>query len=557
MINYLTIQNYTIIENLKIDFEKGLNIITGETGAGKSIIIDAIDIALGAKIPKDVVKTGKNKALIELEISLSDKIAEVFASQFDIEPEDGNVVIFSKEITETSSRTRVNGVVIPQNTLLEMRRFILDIHSQHQTYVYMQPKLHINLLDNFGDKSYRESVLEFQKLFKDFQELEAKYKKLLENNTKNEQEKDFLKFQIEEIQAANIEDPNEYEELFAKMEICANAQELKTLSFGAYSALYEEEGAVIDRLNEIKSTLSKGAYFDEKLSAIAQNIEETVITLKDSAHELRSHHENLNFDPELLEEIQTRLDILSKLKRKYGGDLQSVLDTLEKYLQEYDELENSTDNIVKYEQQLKAMRTFIDEKASKISNVRAQLAQELSLTVSEELKKLEMPYAEFSVNIEQIPVSANGTDNVEFMIITNPAEEFKPLARIASGGEISRVMLAIKTIFAKADDIMSVIFDEIDTGISGKTSEAIARNLSLLANSHQILCITHQPIIASVADVHFHVSKNQSTNSFEVLVEKLTEEQKTNVISKMLSGKQDEESVEFAKKLIKDLKQVY
>lgn len=549
MIKHLKIKNYTIIDELETDFEAGLNVITGETGAGKSIMIDAVDIALGAKASKELIKTGKDKALIELEIELPEHLKNLISKNFEIDIDD-NLLIISREISQTSSRIRVNGVLISLNELLEIRKLILDIHSQHQTYTYLQPKTHINLLDSFGNNSHSARVLEYKNLFRDYQNAIQKLKNLKESDNQNQQQADFLKFQIDEIKSAEITDINEFDDLVAKANVLENAQELKSVSYRAFQAINGEDENIADSLDRVKGFLDKDSSLDENLKDISKNLTDIIFNLKDVARDLRNYSDNLECDDDALNQIQLRLEVLSKLKRKYGGNLEEVVKTLQKFEEEYSLITNADELIAKLEQEIIIQEKALNILAQEISDERNILADKLSKTVTESIKFLEMPYAEFKVQIDKTNLSLNGIDNVEFMIITNPTEPFKPLVKVASGGEISRVMLAIKTVFANTDDIMCVIFDEVDTGVSGKTSQAIASQLSKLAKTHQILCITHQPIIASVADVHFHVSKEQSIDKFEVQVNKLTEEKRVQIIAKMLAGSENADSIRLAQEML-------
>ncbi len=549
MIKFLRIKDYTIIDELETDFQNGLNVITGETGAGKSVMIDAVDIALGAKASKELIKTGKTRALIELEIELDDKLAKKIAADFEVEIEE-NSLILTREISQTSSRTRVNGVLISNNELLELRKLILDIHSQHQTYTYLQPKTHITLLDSFGENDHIAKVAGYKDLYKEYLAMIQKLKTLQESDKQGQQQADFLKFQIDEINSAQIEDVNEFDDLTAKVDVLSNAQELKSVSYRAYEAIYGEGENIADALDKIKGFLDKASSCDENLKEITKTFEGTIADLKEIGRDLRDYSDNMDCDEETLNHIQLRLEVLSKVKRKYGGTLEEVLNTLAKFEEEYSFIENSEEMIVKLEQEICQTEKQLRKIAGEISDNRKKLAETLSQTVTGKIKGLEMPYAQFKVAVEPCELCTNGLDSVEFMIVTNPTEPFKPLVKVASGGEISRVMLAIKTVFANTDDIMCVIFDEIDTGVSGKTSQAIANELALLAKTHQILCITHQPIIAAVADVHFHVSKVQSAEKFEVKVEKLGIEGRQKILAKMLSGSENEGALQLAKEML-------
>ena len=549
MIKSLKIQDYTIIDELFIVFENGLNVITGETGAGKSIIIDAIDIALGAKSSKELIKNGKSRAFIELEVKISEDLSETINQELQIEAEDNSLII-SKEITPTTSRTRVNGVLISQNELLELRKYIIDIHSQHQTYTYLQPKTHITLLDRFGSNEHQKEIFEYKNLYKEYQNKIQKLKKLKEADEQSKEQADFLKFQIDEISSAQISDINEFDDLTAKSRVLENAQELKAVSYNAFDAIYGENENITDSLEKVKSFLDKMTNCDENLNEITKNLEEIISNLKETARDLRNYSDSLDCDEETLNNMQLRLEILSKIRRKYGGSLEEALNKLSKLEEEYEFINNSQEIIEKLEQDITQTQKALFALAQKISETRKSLSLELSNTVTENIHFLEMPYSKFKVEIRPVNLCANGIDEVEFMIITNPTELFKPLVKVASGGEISRVMLAIKTVFANSDDIGTVIFDEIDTGVSGKTSQAIAAELSKLAKTHQILCITHQPIIAACAKTHFHVSKHQTNENLNVIVEKLEKEKRETILAKMLSGEENEGSLNLAREML-------
>ena len=426
----------------------------------------------------------------------------------------------------------------------------MDIHSQHQTYSYLQPKTHISLLDGFGSKQHLHDISSYKTLFKEYQNKIQKLKTLKDTDNQNKEQAEFLKFQIDEISSAQINDINEFDDLTAKSHILENAQELKAVSYNAYDAIYGENENITDSLEKVKSFLDKMSGCDENLHEITKNLDGIISDLKETARDLRNYSDNLDCDEEALNTIQLRLETLSKIRRKYGGSLEEALNKLEKLEEEYEFIGNSEEVIARLEKEIEQDEKNLMQLAQVISETRKNLAKDLSETVTEKLKFLEMPYARFKVDVKNTGLCANGIDDVEFMIITNPSEDFKPLVKVASGGEISRVMLAIKTVFANTDDIGTVIFDEIDTGVSGKTSQAIALQLSELAKTHQILCITHQPIIAASADTHFHVSKIQTDNNVEVQVKKLYGEEREVVLAKMLSGSENEGSLNLAREML-------
>lgn len=551
MIKSLSINNFALIDQLEVNFGKGLNILTGETGAGKSILIDAIDLVFGARSSKEQIKTGTNKAIIELQVKLPRTFSYKMLEENGIELEDDNTLIISREISQNGTRSRINGVLVTQTYIHNLREYLLDIHSQHETYNYIQPKTHMHLLDSYGNKNHQDLLENFGKTYSDYKQTLKELEIAASQIQAGEQRVDFLKFQIEEISSAKIESINEYDELIQERSILLNAEELKKLTYSSYHSLYGQDGSIIDILNQLENKLIKASEFDKNLSDIVDNLSSNSINLKDISDQLRSYSENLDTDPEQLTMVEERIEILDKLKRKYGPDLANVIDSLEKFESELSKIQISSERANELSKKLSILKDKLEEISLKLSNSRKSLSKLLSELILKELIKLEMPKVHFYINIEEKnEISSNGADNVEFLISPNPGEPLKPLAKIASGGEISRVMLAIKTIFARADQVNTVIFDEIDSGISGKTSQAVAEELANLAQSHQVLCITHQPIIAAMADQYFYIEKIQDETTTRIIVHNLNEKDKIVAISRLASGSQDQDSMNFASKLV-------
>lgn len=548
MIKSIRVKNYILIDEVTVEFDKGFNVFTGETGAGKSIIIGAIDSVLGAKSSKDVIKSGADKAYIELTIELREDFDKCELLENGIELFDGEIII-SKEITQTSSRYRINGTIVTQDFIKEIREKLLDIHSQHQSYNYVQQKNHILLLDNFALPAHKDNVALFKRKYDEYVE-KSKYLEELElKNEKIIQQEDFLKFQIEEIENANIEDVEECEKLEKELSVLSEADRLKEYSYSSYWGLYGDDGNILDSLSSIKGNISKLVQTDESLNEVEENFINAYETLKDVAIQLRDYSESKDNDEERMNEINERLALLDKIKRKYGHTLELVKENYEKLSSELNEISHSQDEGEQVRQELFRLKKELSELAGVISGARKELAKVLSFAVTEELEKLELPKSKFEISVEPCTMNEKGVDRVEFMISTNVSEGVKPLAKTASGGEISRVMLAIKTIFAKADKTNTVIFDEIDTGISGKASQAVADSIVKLSNSHQIILITHQPLIAARANAHFYVKKEQ-TDVTKVKVYNLDDENRIKAIAMLSAGEINEESEAFAKKLL-------
>ena len=548
MIKQLKLKDYILIDELEANFHSGLNVITGETGAGKSILISAVDLAFSPRVSKDVIKHGADKAVIELTIentkhNLSELFKENGIDDF------GNEIILSKEITQNGVRTRLNGTLINQEFLKQIKSLFLDIHSQHQTYVFMQPKYHINLLDNYAKDVYGSLLEEYRTEYKKYIDTRNLLEQAKNSADTTENQLEFLKFQVNEIAEAEIQSETEDEELNAELEVLANAERLKELTGQSYWTINGDDGSVIEALGKIKQNISKAVSMDPALEELEQRFVDTVENLWDCASELRDYSQNLDNDEARLNEIQERLFLLDKLKRKYGGTLSSVLESYKKLSEELAGIEYSTQNIEELENALNKIHSKLTEISSQITENRQNYAKVLSVYIQEKLEKLELPKARFEISVTPKELSADGADNVEFLISTNVSEDLRPLAKVASGGEISRVMLAIKSIFAQSDDIDTVIFDEIDTGISGKASQSVAEEIKELSKFHQIILITHQPIIASKADKHFYVRKSQEDET-KVEVYVLTGENRVKALAELAGGEINDQSVGFARSLL-------
>ena len=548
MIKQIKLKDYILIDELCANFDNQLNIITGETGAGKSIILNAIDLVFSSRVSKDVIKTGCDKACIEITLENTKHDLSKLFEENGIDNL-GSEIIISKEITQNSVRSRINGTLVNQELLKRLRTLFVDIHSQHQTYTFLQPQYHINLLDSYGREDYGALLDEYKTKYIEYQTLLTALETAKSSANATESQIDFLKFQINEIEEANIQSVTEEDELNQELEVLENAEKLKELTGSSYWAINGDDGSILEALAKIKVDISKAAGFDSSLEEVNQQFVDAVENLKDLSSTLREYSQNLDNDTERLNEIQERLFIFDKLKRKYGGTLESVLQNYEQFSNELSTIEFSTQNIDKLEQEISKSKSELTEIASKITENRSNYAQVLSVLIQDKLAVLELPKARFEIKITPKELGQNGADNVEFMISTNVSEDLKPLAKVASGGEISRVMLAIKSIFAQNDDIDTVIFDEIDTGISGKATQSVADEIVELSKSHQVIVITHQAIIASKANKHFYVRKSQEDET-KVEVYVLTGDNRIKALAELAGGTINEQSIEFAKSLL-------
>ena len=552
MLKKILVQNYILIENLELEFSNKLNIITGETGSGKSILIGAIDTVFGAKTSKDCIRTGCDKAYIELSLFLNQPINELL-SEYGIE-NFGNELIISREITQSGSRSRVNGTLVNLDFIKVLRDRFLDIHSQHQTYSFMQPKYHIHLLDSYAKSTCSELFKKYSTLYEEYTTAKQKLEEAKNTNNLTENQIEFLKFQIDEIETANIKEIDEDEQLENELVVLENAEKLKELTGSVAWTLNNDYESILNTLSQLKMNLSKASRMDSGLEDSESELINIIESIKDLSSSLRDYSQSLDNDTARLNEIQERLFNLDKLKRKYGSGsaekpLENVLNTFEELQNEYSAIINFESNIEELEMKVDNLHSKLKKLAEEISSKRKMYSEVLSSLIVEKLEKLELPKVQFKIDIQNTELNKFGIDNVEFLISTNVSEPLRPLTKVASGGEISRVMLALKTIFAQHDDIDTVIFDEIDTGISGKTSQKVSEEISELANYRQIIMITHQAIIASKADKHIYVKKVQG-DSTQVGIYELNESDKLKAIAELASGEITDESLEFAKTLV-------
>ncbi len=545
MLSKIFVRDYILIDELELDLSSGLNIITGETGAGKSILINAIDIAFGAKAGKEVIKTGSEKAFIEITIKNEKQDVSSLFEEHGID-DCGTEIILSREISQSGSRSRINGSLVNQEFIKIFRELFLDIHSQHQTYSFLQPKYHITLLDLYIKNPL---LIEYQQDYEYYKNMLKQLENLKNASQKTEDQIDFLRFQVEEIENASLNSLTEDDDLNNELSVLENVEKLKELTGSSYWSLSGDDSSILEALFHIKSTLAKASGMDNSLEATESELVNAIESLKEVSSFLRDYSNSLENDTERINEIQERLFLLEKLKRKYGGTIEKVIETGEKLRNELNGIEFSTQNIENLEVEIAKKKSELFYKAQLISEKRKSYAFDLSKQIVEKLEKLELPKVRFEIRFEDCDLSINGIDKVEFLISTNISESLKPLAKVASGGEISRVMLAIKTIFAQSDNIGTVVFDEIDTGISGKTSQSVADEVKELAHFMQIIMITHQAIIASKSDKHFYVKKTQGEMT-NVDISVLEDESKLKAIAELAGGEVTEESLKFAKMLI-------
>ena len=506
MLEELTIKNVAVIDKLNVTFDKGLSVLTGETGAGKSIIIDSINMILGDRARKELIRGGTEFAQVEAVFGMNDAVREILA-QNDIDCDDDNVIITRKITVDGKSSARINGSAVTLNALRDISDMLINIHGQHDNQALLTPHKHITFLDSFAKT---DSVLdEYRSTYEKRNKLKKELERLLENVSGRIERADLLAYHVNEITAANLA-PGEEEELISERNLLANAEEINECVAQAVTSLYDsDEGAsAYDRICEAQNALGRIADVSDVVREAYDAITSAMYTIEESARDIRDFGSGVEFDEQALIETEERLDLLNRLKRKYGGTVEAVIEYGKKAQEELSEIETSDERADEIKKQLAECEAQLKTVASELTKVRKTAAMQLQTEIETALYELNMEKAKFSVNIAEKEFSSDGADAVEFLISTNPGEDLKPLVKIASGGELSRVMLAIKSILAKSDAVDAMIFDEIDTGVSGSAAQKIADKLKTIAESAQVICITHLPQLASVADTHFLIEKD-------------------------------------------------
>lgn len=565
MLVELSIKNVAIIEELTISFERGLTVLTGETGAGKSIIIDAIGLLVGGRGSAEFVRYGENRAEIEGLFTLEDDHPAIEkALSLGIEVED-NMLILRRDISAAGkSICRINGKLVTLAILRELGQTLIDIHGQHEHQILLQPEQHLSMLDSFAKGKLAQTLHEYKQLFKRYQGLAQQLKTFTENEQEIAQRLDLIQYQLKEIELANLV-PNEDEELVQERHKLANSEKLYHALHEGYHSLYGE-GKGLDWIGHAMGHLEEAASIDSELKGFLDSVSNAFYALEETTFALRDQFEQVEFNPEKLNLIESRLSEINQLKRKYGASVTDILEYSSRISDELDTLLHKDDRIMKLKEELEQLMLDLRLEADALTAIRKQTAKLLIEEVCEELKALYMEKTKFDIVFKQstdredsqeVLFTERGCDQIEFFISTNPGEPLKPLVKVASGGEISRIMLALKSIFSDQQGVTSIIFDEVDTGVSGRVAQAIAEKIKKVSFNSQVLCITHLPQVAAMADHHLFIAKNQQDDRTQTTVSLLTEKEKTTEIARMISGveitpmslKHANELLEFAKKI--------
>jgi DNA repair protein RecN (Recombination protein N) len=543
MLKELRIRNLAIIDDLTVRFGEGLNVLTGETGAGKSIIVDSLGLALGSRAQSDLVRSGEKEAVVEAYFEIEEK--KGFP---DIGVDMSEGLILRRTLSAAGkSRAYINDTMVSQQTIAEFGKSLVDIHGQHEHQSLFSVDKHRDFLDAFGKFQGEQEGLEA--LYMDVEALKRQITDLGQKAKEREQRLDLLRFQVHEIDAASLR-IGEKEKLSEQRAILSNLGRLNELAETAYSALYGAEGSCMERLSSIISKVKEMSSIDHSVSPVLNMLESAFPSIEDAAVSLRGYRDKYDFEPERLSGVEDRLDLLRKLEKKYGEGIENIIGYRDDAERELKGLEHIDERLDALEADLNAKEVMLLNAAGSLSDKRKNAAQKMEALIRTELKDLAFSNAEFMIDIKKEAISAHGMDRVEFLFSANPGEPPKPLLKIASGGELSRVMLALKSILADFDSIPVLIFDEVDAGIGGKTAERVGKKLKAIANKHQVLCTTHLPQIASMGDYHLKTEKGQRGERVYVEVKELTGNERLNEIARMLSGKITEVSLKHAKELI-------
>ncbi|MDK2804892.1 MAG: repair protein RecN [Thermoanaerobacterium sp.] len=563
MILALSIKNIALIEEAEIKFEDGLNILTGETGAGKSIVIDSMMLLLGGRANKDIIRNGTQKATVEgiFLINSNKDLMHNVLDEAGIEYEEDDTLIISRDITENGRNyCRVNGRIVPLSFLNKLGTYLVDILGQHEHQFLLDNSKHMSILDNFQDEDFFKIKDMIKDLLGKYNSLNNKLKEFNLDDKEKMSRIDLLKYQINEIESANLK-LGEENDLMEKRNILMNSEKLFNYMNETYNLLYkgtENNASIVDNLSYVLKNLDTSFRIDKKLEKLKDSVEAALYTLEDCSLQIRDYIENIDFNPDNLNEIEKRLDLINNLKRKYGRTVEEILKFKEEKNNELLKLLDAEKEIKKIKEEKDKIMNQIKELSEKLHLKRKNVADFLEKKISSVLSDLSMPNTIFKVDIRKLDTpNENGIDDVEFLISTNVGEPLKPLEKIASGGELSRIMLALKTILADFDGISTLIFDEVDTGISGKAAQAVAEKIALISRNHQVICVTHLPQITSMADAHYKITKEVNKDKTYIKIEKLNYEGKIKELSRIISGSiMTDTTYNHSKELI-DLAQKY
>lgn len=548
MLQNLHVKNLALIKETEVEFKEGLNILSGETGAGKSIIIGSINLALGEKVQKEMLRDSAESALVELIFSVEDEATRNALGALEIEMED-DTVILSRKITGGRAIGRINGEAVSASKMREVAALLIDIHGQHEHQSLLSKRKHLEILDLFAREALSGYKEKLSACFREYRKLLEELEHSDSDTEERARELSFLEFEVNEIEDANLSvgEDETLEEQFRKY---SNGKKILDAIFAAYAATSEDDESASERVSRALRELGSVSQYDKRVEEIEQQLIEIDNLLSDFNREAAAYLSEEEFDDETYYEIEKRLDLINHLKSKYGNSIEDILKAYEDkckriaVLKDYDEYLNQLLN--KINKKKKELKEISDQ----VSEIRKDQSVKLTDAIKDALMDLNFLDVRFTMEFRDIDFTENGTDEVEFMISTNPGEPLKPLGKVASGGELSRIMLAIKTVLAENDHIETLIFDEIDSGISGRTAQMVSEKMNELGRSHQIICITHLPQIAAMADTHFLIEKSVENDTTVSHIHELSDEESVQELARMLGG------VEITDKVVENAREM-
>ena len=532
MLTSLKIENVAIIESAAIEFGCGLNVLTGETGAGKSIVIDSINAILGERTSREIIRTGAQSAKVYAVFEDVNEKVKAFLDENGIDCEDGVLIINRILNRDGKNICRLNGAPVTVSMLRELGGELIDIHGQHDSQSLLSPEKHCGFVDGFAENA--DLISDYREKYRRLCEIRYSLKKLTTDESSKSQRIDFLTYQIDELEKSDIT-PGERDELKARKALINNSQKVMESLNTAYMAL-KADGAGIDMISNAESEISNASEYMESLGEASEKITDIRYELDDIAELVRDAMSEIDFDPSELDDIEERLDLLYRLSKKYGETEEDMLEYLAKAREELDSIAFSEEKVRELQKQEKTALAEAEAAADRLTESRKTAGEKLSKAICSELEFLDMPNVRFVAKIEDIGLTENGRDSVEFLISANVGEEPKPLAKIASGGELSRIMLAIKNVLAETDGVDTMIFDEIDTGVSGRAAQKIAMKLRSASKGRQVICVTHLAQIAAQGDVHLYISKSVSDGKTYTNIKSLIEEERVSEIARIMGG---------------------
>lgn len=546
MLLELTIKNIALIESLRIEFARGFNVLTGETGAGKSIVVDSINLTLGGRADRDMIRTGAERGMVQalFDVSGNEK-ALALLQALDIEADEG-VIAIRRELSRGGRNIcRVSDVVVPLATLKQLTGTLMDVHGQHEHQALMNPARHLGFLDDFGGAKHAAAREEVARLHAARSRVAAELKRLMNDAAEKDRLSDILTFQVQEISAAKLK-PGEEQKIEKKLSMLEHSEKIRQGVERAYTLVYEGDGrgpSAQEALLRSAEAMDGIASLNERYAAIAARLRELYYGAQDVGYELQAMMDDMDFEPDQIDKLAGRLDLIRRLERKYGATVEEVIEFGAKAADRLNELKRSDESIGELKKRYREADARLRDACETLTALRKESARTLAGAICEQLKDLGMGKTRFEVRLEPEPKpTAEGMDRVEFMISPNPGEPLRPLASIASGGEISRVMLALKAIAVNQEGVDSMIFDEIDTGISGRMAQVVGEKMCLIARNRQVLSVTHLPQIAALGDAHFLVEKVAGEDRTDTHVSRLSEDGRIRELSRLVGGADDSES---------------